>query len=265
MALVAGGLAAALVTPAPAAAAPAERRTLTVFAAASLTDAFRELGRALERDQPGLRVRFNFAGSQVLSAQIEQGAEADLFASADERWMSRLAERGLLDGEPRIFACNQLVVVVPRANPARIGNLHDLARRGVKLVLGAPSVPVGAYSREAIRRLSEQPGFPPDFGRRVIANVASEEENVKSVVSKVQLGEADAGFVYRSDVNAAVARSVRMFELPATVNVTASYPIARLKGSRQRAAAAVFLELLESDTGRAILAKYHLLEAGAGH
>lgn len=255
------GVVIAIGMPSPAAAALAEKPTLTVFAAASLTDAFHELGRELERTQPGLRVRFNFAGSQLLAAQIEQGAEADVFAAADERWMSYLAERNFLDGEPRTFAFNRLVVVVPRANPARIRKLQDLARRGVKLVLGAQSVPVGAYSREAIRRLSEQPDFPPDYGKNVLANLASEEENVKSVVSKVQLGEADAGFVYRSDVNAAVARYVRMFELPAAANVTASYPIGLLRGSRQPEAARALLALLDSEAGRAVLAKYHLMAA----
>lgn len=259
------GVVIVIATPTPVAAAPAEKQTLTVFAAASLTDAFHELGRALERMRPGLQVRFNFAGSQLLAAQIEQGAEADVFASADERWMSDLAERDYLEGEPRIFARNALVVVVPRTNPARIGKLQDLARRGVKLVLGAQSVPVGAYSREAIRRLSNQPGFPPDYGRNVLANLASEEENVKSVVSKVRLGEADAGFVYRSDVNAAVARDVRVFELPAAANVSASYPIALLRGSRQSDAARAFLALLDSEAGRAVLAKYHLTAATEEH
>lgn len=247
----------------PVAASAADKQTITVFAAASLTDAFNALGRMLEGERPGLRVRFNFAGSQVLAAQIEQGAEADLFASADERWMSYLAERGLVDGEPRVFARNQLVVIVPRANPARISRLQDLARRGVKLVLGAQSVPVGAYSREAIRRLSVRPEFPLDFGRQVLANLASEEENVKAVVSKVQLGEADAGFVYRSDVNDAVRRYVRMFELPAEANVQASYPIALLRGSRRADAARAFLALLDSPAGRAVLERYHLMTAAA--
>src|SRR5262249_5661828 len=156
---------------------------------------------------------------------IEQGAAADLFASADERWMSWLSERGLIDGDAHVFAHNQLVVIVPRANPARIGKLQDLARRGVKLVIGGAAVPGGAYTREVIRHLGATAGFPADYATRVAANVVSEEENVKSEVSKVQLGEADAGFVYRSDVNPAVARYIRMFEIPAGANVLASDPI----------------------------------------
>jgi len=185
--------------------------TLTVYAAASLTDAFRDLGRTLEAAHPGLTVRFNFAGSQQLALQIEQGAPADVFASADQRWMSYAAEKGLVAGESAIFARNRLVAIVPRTNPARIGGLPDLARRGTKVVVAAEAVPAGKYSREALEKLSTAPGFPPEYARRVLANVVSQEENVKAVVAKVQLGEADAGLVYRSDVTPSVSRYVRVF------------------------------------------------------
>jgi molybdate transport system substrate-binding protein len=142
-----------------------------------------------------LTVRFNFAGSQQLALQIEQGAPADVFASADQRWMSSSSRRaggrraGRLRPQP-------LVAIVPRTNPARIGRLEDLARRGTKIVLAAEAVPVGKYSR---RRWASWPGrrIPEDYDHRVLANVVSQEENVKSVVAKVQLGEADAGIVYR--------------------------------------------------------------------
>jgi molybdate transport system substrate-binding protein len=238
--------------------APGERATLTVFAAASLSEPFGELGRMLERARPGLRLRFNFAGSQQLAAQIEQGAGADLFASADERWMSYLSERGLLAGDPHVFAHNGLVVIVPRSNPARITRLEQLARRGVKLVLGAPAVPVGAYSREVLKRLATQPGYASDYAGQALANVVSEEENVKSVLAKVQLGEADAGMVYRSDVTPAVARYLRVFELPAAAQITASYPIAAVRGGSQPEAARSFLDLLDSGTGRAVLTRHRL-------
>jgi molybdate transport system substrate-binding protein len=182
---------------------PAPAGELTVFAAASLTEAFRELA--------GTTVRFNFAGSQQLALQIEQGARADVFASADQRWMDYARERNLIEGESRVFVHNRLVAIVPKANPARIRGLEDLARRGVKLVVGAEAVPVGRYSREVIRNLGGVRGFPPGYADRVFANVVSQEENVKSVVAKVQLGEADAGFVYRSDVTPQVARYIRIF------------------------------------------------------
>ena len=247
-----------VVTPLAAEVASGERATLTVFAAASLAEPFGELGRMLERARPQLRVRFNFAGSQQLAAQIEQGASADLFASADERWMSYLAEHERLAGDPHVFAHNQLVVIVPRSNPARITRLEQLARRGVKVVLGAPAVPVGAYSREALKRLAREPGYASDYASRVLFNVVSEEENVKSVLAKVQLGEADAGIVYRSDVTPAVARYLRVFELPTAAQITASYPIVAVRGATQPEAARAFVDLLDSEAGRAVLTR-HLL------
>lgn len=255
-------LAIALAAP-PRATAAEPAATLTVFAAASLAAPFGELGPMLERARPGLAVRFNFAGSQQLASQIEQGARADLFASADDRWMSYVAERGRLAGEARIFARNGLVVIVPRTNPARIGRLEDLSRRGVKLVVGAPAVPVGAYSRDVLRRLGALPGFPPDFAARVLRNVVSEEENVTSVVAKVQIGEADAGIVYRSDVNAAAARHVRTFPLPDEANVVAEYPIALLRDAPDEAAARAFLALLASPEGAAVLARHQMTPVAA--
>jgi len=237
--------------------------TLRVFAAASLADAFGELARELERGHPGLRVQLSLAGSQQLEAQLEQGANADLFASADPRWMDRARERGLLAGEPAIFARNRLVAIVPATNPARIARLQDLARRGVKVVLGAEAVPVGAYSRQVLRNLSSTPGFDPDFGRRVLANVVSEEENVKGVVGKVQLGEADAGMVYRSDVTPALVRFVHVLEVPDSANVLATYPIALLRGSRSPDAAREFLARVLSPGGQRMLRRRGLLPAAA--
>jgi molybdate transport system substrate-binding protein len=237
--------------------------TLTVYAAASLTDAFKELGKVLEGSHPGLTVQFNFAGSQQLALQIEQGAPADVFASADQRWMDYAKEKGLVDGESTIFARNRLVAIVPRANPARIGQLEDFARTGTKLVLAADAVPAGRYSRETLRNLSRAPGFPPDYDRQVLANVVSQEENVKSVVAKVQLGEADGGLVYRSDVTPAVARFVRVFEIPDPYNVIASYPIAVLEAARNPEAARQFVELVSSDAGQRVLQQHGLLPAAA--
>jgi molybdate transport system substrate-binding protein len=241
--------------------AGAEKTTLGVFAAASLADAFAEIGRTLERERPGLEVRFNFAGSQQLVAQIEQGAAADVFASADERWMDHARERGLLAGEPVIFARNRLVVIVPRTNPARIGRLQDLAKGGVKLVIGADAVPVGRYGRTLLANLARDPAFGRDFASRALRNVVSEEENVKSIVGKVQLGEADAGIVYRSDVTPSVARYVRVFEIPESANITASYPIALVRGSQAPAAAAAFAELVLSAEGQRILVRRGLMPA----
>jgi molybdate transport system substrate-binding protein len=221
------------------AARPAESAppTLTVYAAASLTESFRALGRMLEAQHPGLTVQFNFAGSQQLALQIEQGAPADVFASADQRWMDDVKEKGEVDGEAPVFARNRLAVIVPRTNPARIAALPDLARRGTKIVIAAEAVPAGKYSRQALQRMAAAKGFPDQYDRRVLANLVSQEENVKSVVGKVQLGEADAGFVYRSDVTPAAARYVTVIDIPDGYNIVAEYPIAVLKSARNAEAA----------------------------
>ena len=249
--------------PSPAVASPAAKSTLQVFAAASLADAFGELARRLEQQRPGLSVRVSYAGSQQLVAQLEQGAVADLYASADERWMSYAQAQGLVAGDPAMFARNELVVIVPKTNPARIAKLQDLSRGGIKLVIAADAVPVGHYSRVALRNLSRTEGFPPDFATRALRNVVSEEENVKSVVGKVQLGEADAGLVYRSDVTPAVGRYVRVFEIPEGANVLASYPIALLKDAPAPDAAKAFVELVLSADGQHVLERHGLLPVAA--
>jgi molybdate transport system substrate-binding protein len=248
----------AFLSGAPSAASP-RKNMLQVFAAASLSDAFTEIGRRLEQQRPDLAVRINFAGSQQLAAQIEQGALADVFASADERWMDYARDRDLLSGDPVIFARNRLVVIVPKTNPARIRRLQDLARGGVKLVLGADAVPVGRYSRTVLRNLARDPAFEGDFARLALRNVVSEEENVKSIVGKLQLGEADAGMVYRSDVTPAVARYLQVFEIPDSANVLASYPIAIVKDSRQSDADRAFLDLVLSPEGQGILQRWGLI------
>jgi molybdate transport system substrate-binding protein len=243
-------LALAAVTTAPA--LPADRDTptvLTVFAAASLTDAFEELGALYRRRHAGADVRFNFAGSQQLAAQLEHGAAADVFASADQRWMARVQQLGLTRDHPVVFAHNRLVVVLPRANPGRIARLQDLGRAGIKLVLAADAVPVGRYSREMLGRL----------GGRPLANVVSEEENVKGVVAKVQLGEADAGVVYRSDVTQDIAGRLQVLDIPDDANVIATYPIVALAGSKHPEAARAFIELARSPEARAILTRHGLI------
>jgi molybdate transport system substrate-binding protein len=238
--------------------------TLRVFAAASLTDAFRELGQKLEHDQPGLAVRFNFAGSQQLALQMEQGAKADVFASADQRWMSYVDERHLVAETPTVFVRNRLVVIVPKTNPGRINRLEDLARRGIKFVIAAEAVPAGKYSREALQQLAKAPGFPSDYDRRVLANTVSQEENVKAVVAKVQLGEADAGIVYRSDVTPAAARVVRAIDIPDAYNVLASYPIAAIKGAENAEGARAFIALVLSAEGQQVLQRHGFLPLNAG-
>lgn len=236
--------------------------TLTVFAAASLQQPYEELARRFESQHAGTRVVLNLAGSQQLAAQLVMGAEGDVFASADERWMDDVQSKGLLAGEPLVFAHNTVVAIVPRTNPARITKLQDLARRGVKLALALESVPAGRYSREALARLAKLPGFAPDFATRVSANIVTEEENVKAVAAKVQLAEVDGGFVYASDVTGPLARHVRVLVLPQAARVRATYPIATTKAARNAALAQAFVDLVRSAEGQRVLMSHGLLPAG---
>jgi len=234
-------------------------RTITVFAAASLSDAFNEIGKQLEREHPDWKVRFNFGGSNQLALQIENGAMADVFASADQPWMVHLAERDRLAGAVRVFARNRLVGIVPATNPARISSLRDFSKRGVKLVLTGEAVPIGLYAREALRRLSQKPEYGQDFARRALANLVSEEENVRAVVTKVQLGEADAGFCYTTDALGSVARYLRTFPMPEDVDIIAEYPIAVLKSAPSAEAAQAFVDFVVSPEGQRILTRYGFL------
>ena len=232
---------------------------IEVFAAASLTEAFTALGKIFEAEHPGERVTFNFAGSQQLALQIEQGARADLFASADQRWMAYLKTRGLLLGDPVIFAANRLVFIVPRSNPGKISGLADLARPGLKIVVAADAVPAGHYLRQALARLSMAPGFSFGFGQQVLGNVVSEEENVKAVVAKVQLGEADAGGVYRSDVTSAVSDKVTVLDIPDPYNVIAAYPMAILARAQAAEGARDFGRFIVSPLGQQTLRGFNFL------
>jgi molybdate transport system substrate-binding protein len=237
-----------LATPASAC---AERRELTVFAAASLREVFEDLGRAHEARTPGLTVRLSFAGSQELRVQIEHGARADVFASADLEHMAALEEAGRVEA-PRIFARNAPVVVVPADNPAGLAAFADLPRAR-RVVLGAPAVPIGAYTERILDRAGA------DFKRRVLARVVSRELNTRQVLAKVALGEADAGVVYRTD--AAAATRVRAIPIPDDLNVLADYPVAALKDAPQAAAAGAFVDLLLSPEGQKRLAAAGFLVA----
>jgi molybdate transport system substrate-binding protein len=224
----------------------AAQQSVTVFAAASLTESFTQLGEDFEAAHPDVAVRFNFAGSQILVHQIEQGAHADVFASADQRWMEYAAGHGLLAGPARIFARNRLVVVVPKSNPGNIARLEDLARPGLRVILAGPQVPVGAYSRAVLRSLG------PALEARVLANLVSDEENVKAVVAKVELGEADAGIAYVTDVTPATRPRLALVDLPDSANVIAGYPIAPVTGGN-RSLAEAFIAAVLSSGGRARL------------
>lgn len=230
-----------------------DRRTLTVFAAASLTDAFKEIGADFEAAHPGVTVALNFAGSQTLRTQIEQGAQPDVFASANTTQMNALVTDGILDSTtPQVFLNNKLIVVLPANNPAGLRSLQDLARPGVKLILAAADVPVGNYSRQALDLMKTK--FGNSFNEKVIANVVSNEENVKQVVAKIQLDEADAGMVYTSD--AIAAPELKTIEIPSELNVVAAYPIAALPDSSNPGLAADFIAYVLSPNGQTVLHKW---------
>lgn len=224
--------------------------TLTVFAAASLGEVFGVLGETFERAHPGVKVRFSFAGSQELRTQLEHGAPADVFASADTRHMDAARAAGLVD-PPRVFATNAPVIVVPSDDPGKVRSLADLATVK-RLVIGAPEVPIGAYTLQILERARGRAGA--DFPARVQARVVSRELNVRQVLTKVTLGEADAGIVYRSDARSAGAR-VRVVEIPAEVNVLAEYPIAAVTRAPNRELARQWVALVTGPEGQAVLAR----------
>lgn len=230
---------------------------LTVFAAASLTEPFTEIGTRLETTYPGLKILYNFGGSQTLRTQLELGARADVFASADAVQMELARKSGVVQGDTPIFVKNRLVVIVPRENPGKVTEFRDLAKAGLKLDLAAPKVPVGNYSRQALHKATSEYGG--EFAERALKNVVSEEENVKQVVTKVQLGEADAGIVYVSDVTPKVSNAVHMIPIPDAYNQIATYPMALTQSVQNRVAAEMFLNFVLSAEGQAVLKAHNFI------
>ncbi|MDC0668851.1 molybdate ABC transporter substrate-binding protein [Nannocystis radixulma] len=221
------------------------RAELHVAAAMSLKEAFVDLEAGFEAEHPGVDVVYNFAGSQILAAQIVEGAPADVFASADQAQMQRAAASNRMQ-PARVFARNKLVIVTPIAD-STIQGPADLTRPGLRLVLAGEAVPVGAYAREALGRAGVRDA--------ALANVVSNEENVRGVVGKVAAGEADAGVVYATDVTDAVAGKLRTVAFAGADDVVPAYEIAALTDSPQPALAAAFVELVSGPAGAAALGK----------
>lgn len=242
-------------TPAMTTTAPASE--LTVFAAASLKDAFTEMGRLFEANHTGTKVVLNFDGSQVLRTQLQQGAYADVFASANWAQMNLSKGDGRMINETvQLFCHNRLAILVPAANPGKITDLEDLANPGVKVVIGTPDVPVGSYARQLLNKTVNDSAYGPDFRTKVLANVVSEETNVNQLATKIVLGEADAGIAYASDVPAAQIDKVTVIELPAAYQVIADYPIGIVEGTRDRATTQAFIDFVLSDPGQQTLQRF---------
>jgi molybdate transport system substrate-binding protein len=233
---------------------------LTVFAAASLAEAFGELAARFEAGREGVTVALNLAGSQQLAHQLSQGAPADVFASADQRQMAAAVSTGrIAAGAARIFAGNRLVVIYPSANPGRLEGLPDLARPGLRLVLAAAEVPAGGYAQAFLANAAADPAFGAGFQAAVLRNVVSYEENVRAVLSKVLLAEADAGVVYASDAQAARPDALGELAIPLGLNVTAAYPIAPLTDSLRPELADAFVAFVVGPEGQQILARHGFL------
>lgn len=231
-------------------------RSLTIFAAASLTDAFEDLSAAYT-EETGTPIALSFDGSSALRTQILEGAPADLFASADPANAERIVDAGLADGDARPFAQNALTIVVPADGDGGVETWQDLAVDGVRIVAAGEDVPISRYATELVANLAADPAAPPGFAQMYEANVVSREDNVRAVLAKVEAGEGDAAIVYRTD--ALGSDAVRELGIPATANVATTYAFVVLKDAAPEARD--FAEWLIGSAAQAILAQHGLLPA----
>lgn len=237
-----------------------QRETLTIFAAASLTEAFSELGELYEAEHPNVRVMLNFAGSQRLAQQLAHGAPADIFASANQLQMLGAVDAERVDPEDmEMFIGNQLVIVYPPDNPGYVRRPLDLSYPIVDLVLAAEEVPAGQYTMKFLDNASQDGALGSDYKSKVLENVVSYEENVRAVLSKVQLGEADAGIVYESDISNLSPLQIGSVEIPSPFNIYANYYIAPVTDSTRSELAEDFISFIFSTEGQDILIKYGFL------
>ncbi len=236
---------------------PEDGGELTVFAAASLTDAFAEIATAVESEHEGMEITIETGGSQQLVTQLEEGAGADVLATADDVTMVRAQESELLAGAPLVFAHNRLVIVTPADNPSGIDSIDDLAGEDIRLVLANGDVPAGRYTAQAFCAYANTASAPNGFIDAINSNLVSEEPDVRHVLTKVQVGETDAGVVYASDAAASEINNVdlQVLEFPTGLSAGVHYPIAAVDGGNVGAANA-FIAFVLSDAGQQILRKY---------
>ncbi len=229
--------------------------TLTVLAASSLIDAFGELANRFEEQNPGVEVRQSFESSSTLLAQIQQGAPADVFASAAEEEMDTAVKDGLVEGEPEVFVKNREVVMVPKGNPANIRRFRDVAKPGLKLVLAGKDVPAADYALQILGKANKEYGA--DFEKDVLSNVVSRESDVRASVNRVVVGDADATFGYASDYTPDIRDRVKVVPIPPNLNIVATYPIATLDDAKTPELARKWVELVTSEEGQRVLRKWN--------
>jgi len=239
-------------------AATPEPKELVILAASSLTDAFTEMADDFPRrpEGAGLKLTLSFGASSQLRVQLEQGAPADIFESADDAQMQLAVRAGLMQVTPTVFARNRLVVVLPRENRAGLATLSDLAKPGVKLVTTARDVPVGNYTHQTLAKMAADPQYGIGFDQKVLANVVSEEANVRQIVTKVQLGEADAGFVYASEISPRVAPDVRTIEIPERLQAAAEHVMGVTRTARAPVTARRLIDYVLGPVGQATLKRH---------
>lgn len=240
-------------------ATPLSHADLTIYGAASLNGVLARVKTAYEAAVPGTTLTIATDSSATLETQIEQGAPADVFLSADTTNPQKLVDGGFAAGAPVPFAGNRLVVVVPVDNPAGIRTPADLARAGVKVIGAGDDVPITAYANQLVANLAQEAGYPSGFAAAYAANVVSKEDNARAVIAKLELGEGDAGIVYATD--AAASDKVATIGVPDTANVQATYEGTVVNGSRNPVAAAAFLDWLAGADGQAILGGFGFLPA----
>jgi molybdate transport system substrate-binding protein len=227
---------------------------LTVFAASSLTSAFEELEERFEVRNPGVEVRQSFESSSTLLTQIQQGAPADVFASAAQEEMNVAVKDGLAAGEPEVFVRNREVIMAPEDNPANIESMRDLSKPGIKLVLAEDGVPAADYALEILTKANAQYGG--GFRQDVLSNVVSKEADVRASVGRVVLGDADATFGYASDYTPDIRDRVRVIRIPENLNIIATYPIVVLEDAKDPELAGEWVDLVVSDEGQRVLEKW---------
>jgi molybdate transport system substrate-binding protein len=229
--------------------------TLTILAASSLIDAFGELGETFEQQNEGVTVKQSFESSSTLLTQIQQGAPADVFASAAQEEMGTAVEDGLVAGQPEVFVKNREIIMVPKDNPAGIKEFPDVAEPGVKLALAQKNVPAADYALQILDKVNARYG--PSFKKDVLSNVVSREADVRASVNRVVVGDADATFGYASDYTVDVRDRVKVVQIPPDLNIIATYPIAALKDAEDSELAKKWVELVTSKEGQRVLEKWN--------